>query len=100
MRSLYAEDASSEEVATGEQVQGLEQLEEKVSLPAALRRKANWSVRNLWCDGQTIIVEWVAHLPPRRSGSPRPSLREIAIHEIRNGKIVRERFYYDASATP
>ena len=24
--------------------------------------------------------------------------REIAIHEVRNGKIVRERYYYDPSA--
>lgn len=100
MRSLYAGDVVSEEVATGEKVRGLDRLEEKVSLPADLRRRADWSVRNLWCDGQTIVVEWEARLPAERPGSPRIPLREIAIHEVRNGKIVRERFYYDASSQP
>jgi ketosteroid isomerase-like protein len=100
MRALYAADVISEEVATGEKVRGLDRLEEKVSLPADLRRQADWSVRNLWCEGQTIVVEWEARLPPERPGSPRIPLREIAIHEVRNGKIVRERFYYDASSQP
>ena len=48
-------------------------------------------------QGQTVLIEWEAQLTMRPNGK-RILLREIAIHEIRNGKIVRERFYYDPAS--
>ena len=57
---------------------------------------ARWHARNLWCDGQTVIIEWEAQLS-LKPGGRKVLHREIAIHEIRGGKIVRERFYGDPS---
>ena len=57
---------------------------------------SRWHARNMWCDGQTVVIEWEAQLT-LRPGSRKVLLREIAVHEVREGKIVRERFYYDPS---
>ena len=40
---------------------------------------------------------WAVLRPKPNSSGKRAGLREIAIHDIANGKIVRERFYYDPS---
>ena len=59
-------------------------------------RDASWRARNVCVDGNTIIVEWIGSVTFNSTGK-RADLREIAIHEVANGKIVRERFYYDPS---
>ncbi len=98
MLSLYASEVESQE-AGGESTFGIAAIEQKYA--RWNRRVANqrWHARNLWVDGQTVIVEWEASLTLRSSGRHK-LLREVAIHEIRNGKIVRERYYYDPRQAP
>jgi ketosteroid isomerase-like protein len=56
-----------------------------------------WQARNVWVDNNTIIIEWTGQVTFAATGK-QGQLNEVAIHEIENGKIVRERFYYDRSA--
>lgn len=98
MMSLYSESVESEEVTAGSRPsRGLESLKKKGEGWDRRGSDAGWHARNLWCDGQTIIIEWEAQISVKPGGRKVPH-REIAIHEVRNGKIVRERFYYDHSA--
>ena len=52
-----------------------------------------WNARNQWVKGNTIAIEWEAQLRFKNGRSV--TLEEIAVHEIRGGKIVAERYYYD-----
>lgn len=93
MLSLYADSIESQEV--GEQpTYGIDALRRKLERWNKRVSNQRWHARNLWVDGQTVIVEWEAHLTVK-PGNKKVVLHEIAIHEIRNGEIVRERFYYD-----
>lgn len=95
MMSLYADSIESEEVAGGSRpAYGLEGLKKKGEDWNKRVSDARWHARNLWCDGQTVIIEWEAQLA-MKPGGRKVLHREIAIHEVRNGKIVRERYYYD-----
>ncbi len=94
MMSLYADGIESEEVPRNEITRGIEKLRRKSAEWSAHLSSAEWIVRNLWCDGQTVVIEWEAHLSLKRGGR-KVRHREVAIHEIRNGKIARERHYYD-----
>ena len=98
MAALYAEGVESEEIAAGSKpTHGIEAARKKGETWSQRISKAHWHARNLWCDGQTIVIEWEAQLSLKPKG--RKSFhREIAIHEVRNGKIVRERFYYDPAS--
>lgn len=94
MMSLYADSIESEEVVAGSRpVLGIEALRNKGEVWDKRVSDARWHARNLWCDGQTVIIEWEAHLTLK--GGRKALHREVAIHEIRNGKIARERYYYD-----
>ncbi|HEY8518247.1 MAG TPA: nuclear transport factor 2 family protein [Candidatus Binatia bacterium] len=92
MLSLYADSVESEE-AGQMPTYGIEAIKQKNEQWKKMVSDARWHARNLWCDGQTVIIEWEAQLTLR--GGRKTLFREVAIHEIRNGKIVRERYYYD-----
>ncbi|MDG2305895.1 MAG: nuclear transport factor 2 family protein [Candidatus Binatia bacterium] len=95
MMALYSESIESEEVAGGNRpALGIEALKQKGEDWNKRVSDARWHARNLWCDGQTVIIEWEAQLA-MKPGGRKVLHREVAIHEVRNGKIVRERFYYD-----
>ena len=95
MLSLYADSVESEE-AGQLPTYGIEAIKQKNEQWAKMVSDARWHARNLWADGQTVIIEWEAQLT-LRPGSRKVLFREIAIHEVRGGKIVRERYYYDPS---
>jgi len=95
MLSLYADSVESEE-AGQLPTYGIEAIKQKNEQWNKMVSDAKWHARNLWADGQTVIIEWEAQLS-LRPGNRKALLREIAVHEVRNGKIVRERFYYDPS---
>lgn len=95
MLSLYADSIESEE-AGQLPTYGIEAIKQKNEQWAKMVSDARWHARNLWADGQTIIIEWEAQLT-LRPGSRKVLFREIAVHEVRGGKIVRERYYYDPS---
>ncbi len=92
---LYAEGAESEEVGAGQIVRGIANVEDKLRAWAKAHPEAVYHPAGLWCDGQTIIIEWEITL---RSKGRKVVLRELALHEIRAGKINRERYYYDPKA--
>jgi ketosteroid isomerase-like protein len=95
LMSLYADSVESEEAGQNPSY-GIEAIKQKGERWRKRVSDQRWHARNLWVDGQTIIVEWEAQLT-LKPGGKRVILREVAIHEIRAGKIVRERFYYDPS---
>ena len=95
MLSLYADSIESEEVSVGARPSyGIAALKQKNENWTKRVSDARWHARNLWCDGQTVIIEWEAQLS-LRPGGKKVLHREVAVHEVRNGKIVRERYYYD-----
>lgn len=93
MLTLYADSVESQE-AGQMPTYGIEAIKQKTEQWNKMVSDVRWHARNLWCDGQTIIIEWEAQIT-LRPGNRKTLLNEIAIHEIRAGKIVRERFYYD-----
>jgi ketosteroid isomerase-like protein len=93
MQSLYADSVESQE-AGQMPTYGIEAIKQKTDQWNKMVSDVRWHARNLWCDGQTIIIEWEAQIT-MRPGNKKVLLNEIAIHEVRSGKIVRERFYYD-----
>jgi ketosteroid isomerase-like protein len=95
MLSLYADSVESEE-AGQLPTYGIEAIKQKNEQWSKMVSDAKWHARNLWADGQTVIIEWEAQLT-LRPGNRKVLFREVAVHEVRGGKIVRERFYYDPS---
>jgi len=95
MMALYADGIESEEVVGGSRAAyGIDALKKKGDAWNKRISDARWHARNLWCDGQTVIIEWEAQLA-MKPGGRKVLHREVAIHEVRNGKVVRERYYYD-----
>jgi ketosteroid isomerase-like protein len=95
IRALYNPDASSTE-ANGGTSTGYAGLEEKMKgwsqMAAAMVSKA----RNVWTRGNTICIEWDSTVTMHDGRTVR--LNEIAVHEIKNGKIQSERYYYNPAA--
>jgi ketosteroid isomerase-like protein len=95
MLSLYADSIESEESGQNP-TYGIEAIKQKNEQWQKMVSDQRWHARNLWCDGQTVLIEWEAQLT-LRPGGRRVLFKEIAIHEVRQGKIVRERYYYDTA---
>ncbi|MEO8602399.1 MAG: nuclear transport factor 2 family protein [bacterium] len=93
MFALYADQVESQEANNPPSV-GLHALREKFAAFAAMITDGAFLPRSMAADGKTIIIEWDGRMTLAASGRV-AELREIAVHEIENGKIVRERFYYD-----
>jgi ketosteroid isomerase-like protein len=95
LADLYAPDAVSRE-ATGAVAKGLAELEAKLARWESMQEHAEWEPRRIFADGDTICIEWDATVR-MRDGRIVP-LAEVAVHEVRDGKIVSERFYYNPLA--
>ena len=95
LRDLYAEGCVSRE-ASGAVATGIAGLEEKLARWEAMQERTEWKPRRVLTDAECICIEWDAtvHL---RDGRVVP-LAEVAVHEVRDGKIVAERFYYNPMA--
>ena len=95
LRDLYAEGCVSRE-ATGDVSTGFAGLEAKLKRWEAMQERTEWKPRRVLTDAECICIEWDAtvHL---RDGRVVP-LAEVAVHEVRDGKIVAERFYYNPLA--
>jgi ketosteroid isomerase-like protein len=52
--------------------------------------------RNVWTGRNTICIEWDSTVTTRDGRTVK--LNETAIHEIKNGKIQSERYYYNPAA--
>ena len=95
LRELYAENCTSSE-ATGNTVTGIAGLEGKLKQWEAMQSGTTWRARNVWAGKNKICIEWdaVVHLRDGRT----VNLTEVAIHELKGGKIAAERYYYNPLA--
>ena len=93
LSDLYADSCTSVEPGPGDPVVGLEGLEEKNAWWQSLVEQQSWNARSTWTKGSTIAIQWDAQVKFRDGRSVQ--FEEVAVHEVRGGKIVAERYYYD-----
>ncbi len=96
MFALYDPAIESQE-ANNSPVHGLAGLRAKFAQWGEMVSDGAFLPRSVAADGKTIVIEWDGRVTLRSSGRL-VEMREIAVHEIEGGRIVRERFYYDPSA--
>lgn len=96
MLALYAPNVESCE-AGNPPSHGVEALKQKFAGWRAMVTDSAFLPRSVCADGKTILIEWDGRVTLAASGRV-AELREVAVHEIENGRIVRERFYYDPAA--
>lgn len=94
--ALYADDVESTEM-NQPPMTGREALRAKFDGWHNMVSDPKFTANNVWVDGDTIVIEWTGDVTLKENGR-QAQLREIAVHEIKNGKITRERYYYDPSA--
>lgn len=93
--ALYADSIESVERGSPAMV-GIEAIKQKFAMWRGMTSSAEFRVRKCTVDGNTIMIEWEGDVTLSPSGK-QVLLEEVAVHEIENGRIVRERFYYDPS---
>lgn len=95
MLALYADTIESGEANNPPSV-GIQAIKDKFVMWRGMVTEAAFRPRSVLADGKTIAIEWDGRATLAASGRT-IDLHEVAVHEIANGKIVRERFYYDPS---
>jgi len=93
MFALYDERVESQEANNPPSV-GIQALRDKFAAFAQMMTDGVFLPRSVAAEGKTIVIEWDGRMTLAASGRI-IEMREVAVHEIENGKIVRERFYYD-----
>ena len=74
---------------------GIPALRTKFEEWDAIVTSQKWTARNTFVKGNRICIEWQCQLTLRDGREL--DFEEVAIHEVRGGKIVAERYYYDPS---
>jgi hypothetical protein len=98
IRELYNPDCVSVE-ASGATARGYAGLEAKMKGWEQMAASMVSTPRNVWTSRSTICIEWDSTVNTRDGRTVK--LHEVAVHEIKNGKIQSERYYYDpASLAP
>jgi len=92
---LYTADCVSEEVA-GPAAHGHSGIEQKLRQWESMQRSTKWKARNVVLGRNVICIEWDAEVTLNDGRVAK--LPEVAIHEVKGGKIARERFYYNPAA--
>jgi len=95
LKTLYNVDCVSQE-GTGQVDRGIAGLEDKLKRWDQMQSGTTWKAINVWVGRNTICIEWDATVNTRDGRTVK--LPEIAVHEIKNGKIQNERFYYNPMA--
>jgi len=93
--ALYATDVESIEPGQPP-MRGVDAIRQKFAGWHSMTSAARFEPRRVCVDGNTIVIEWVGDVTLAAS-SKQVRLHEVAIHEIRDGKISRELFFYDPS---
>ena len=93
LEELYSDDCTSHDPASSEPVIGREGLQQNLEQWMAIQDSQKWKARNVFIKRNTICIEWEGQIAFTDGRSV--TLEMIAIHEIRGGKIVAERLYYD-----
>jgi len=94
--ALYAADVESTEQGQPP-MRGIDSIRQKFAGWRNMVSEAHFEPRRVCVDGNTIVIEWVGSVTLAASGK-QAQLHEVAIHEIRNGKIAREAYFYDPSS--
>lgn len=93
--ALYA--ANVESMEPGQPVfVGVDAIKQKFAGWRAMAPQSTWRARTVSVDGNTIVIEWEGDVTFATGKQSR--MNEVAVHEVENGKIARERFYYDRAA--
>ena len=95
IRELYNPDAVSIE-GNGNSAAGYAGLEAKMKGWEQMAASMVSKPRNVWTGKSTICIEWDSTVTMRDGRTVQ--LRETAVHEIKNGKIQSERYYYNPAA--
>lgn len=91
--ALYSDGIESKEANNPASV-GLDAIKEKFVMWRGMTSDATFTPRSVVVDGNTIMIEWEGRVTLAATGRV-VDLLEVAVHEIRNGQIIKERFYYD-----
>jgi len=92
---LYTADCESQE-ASGDVEHGHEGLQKKMQRWEQMQKGTKWKARSVFLGKGVICIEWDADVTLNDGRTVK--LPEVAIHEIKGGKIVRERYYYNPMA--
>jgi ketosteroid isomerase-like protein len=95
IRELYHPDAVSTE-GNGQSVAGYAGLEGKMKGWEQMTASMVSKPRNVWCGKNTICIEWDSTVNMRDGRTVQ--LQETAVHQIKDGKIQSERYYYNPAA--
>ena len=98
LEELYAEDCRSFEPGQAEPAVGHEGLRQKLAgfEEMVADVEFEWNTRNVFIKRNVICIEWEVQI--RTEDGAKHPFNEVAVHEIKGGKIVEERYYYDAAA--
>jgi len=91
--ALYAADVESIEPGQPP-MRGVDAIRQKFAGWRSMVSSAQFKPHRVCVDGSTIVIEWVGDCTLAATGK-QVRLHEVAIHEIRDGKISRELFFYD-----
>jgi ketosteroid isomerase-like protein len=91
--ALYAENIESSEAGQPPAV-GIEALRAKYAGWRSMTSDTSFEPRRVAVDGNVIVIEWVGRVTLAASGR-QVEMHEVAGHEVANGQIVREAFYYN-----
>ncbi len=95
LQELYAVDCTSTEPGAPP-ARGHRGLEEKLERWGQMQSRTTWTPRRVLTSDDAICIEWDARVHLRDGRVV--SFSEVAVHEIRGGKIANERYYYDPGA--
>jgi len=94
--ALYAPDVESTEMGQPPS-KGIPALKEKFAGWRAMTAEAHFEPKRVLVDGNTIVIEWIGRVTMAGSGK-QAEMHEVAIHEIRDGKITREAYFYNPAS--
>lgn len=94
-QELYTEDCVSTE-ASGESFRGHAGLADKMRNWEAMQESSVFAARNVLVKGNVICIEWEGTVKLRDGRTV--AMNEVAVHEVRGGKIAAERYYYNPLA--
>lgn len=94
--ALYAHDVESTEMGQPP-LRGLDAIRQKFAGWRNMVTESSFVPRRVCVDGNTIVIEWVGTMTMAGSGK-QVDMHEVAIHEIRDGRIAREAYFYNPGA--
>src|SRR5512147_179066 len=89
---FYTPDCVSIE-ATGNTHRGHAGIEAKLKQWRAMQKGVKWAELNVFTGKDVICIEWDAEITLHDGRVVK--MPEVAVHEIEDGKIARERYYYN-----